>query len=126
MMSGMDSNANGAKATRRDSLRAARLANLFCPGLGQLMLGRWRVGLVQLFLFALAVAVGTGLGLMYIVDVYAGVFRAAENSRAPLTVPDPRGLYIAFGAIGFALCIMVWSLWDLGNAGKQSGGDRTP
>jgi len=101
------------KATRQDSLRVARLVNFFCPGMGQILIGRWLAGAIQLALFTLSVAVGVGLGLLYIVRIYANVIHAAQDSRAPLMAPDPRGLYVALAALGFAIVIMLWSVWDL-------------
>ena len=65
----------------------ALLLNFFLPGLGSFLLGKWRVGLAQLVLFATAVLSITygfhgAYGWMVLVGVWAwGLFTAEYSPR---------------------------------------------
>ncbi len=111
------------RASRHSKARFARWINLFCPGLGQILIGRWRIGLVQLMLFLLSAAVSMGLGMLEIVRIYLSVIHAANDPRAHIVQPDYARLGWALFALGVAVSTQLWSVWD---AGKQSGTKRLP
>jgi hypothetical protein len=92
----------------------AQLLSLVCPGLGQLLTGRWAAGISQLLVFLGSATVALGLGLKAAVRTYAAVFAVVQDPTAPFPEPDFRALAPALAALGLALASVVWSVWDAG------------
>ena len=101
------------RADEASSLRAGRIANLFCPGLGHLLVGRWAKGLFFLSLFIVFAGGGIAAALTAVVQVYAGVFRVVSDSAAPLPRASVPLLVAAFSGIGGTLLLILWSVFDL-------------
>jgi len=101
------------RADAEGSLRAARFVNLLCPGLGHLLVGRWRRGLVFLVLFLILAGGGLAAGVAAVVQVYVGVFRSVSSPAAALPRVSPRLLLAALGGIAGSVILIIWSVCDL-------------
>jgi len=111
------------RVSPRNRARFARWINLFCPGLGQILIGRWKSGLVFLFTFLFMAAVSMGLTLEEIIRIYMSVVRATSDVRQEIAQPNYMRIGWALAALVVAVLIQLWSVWD---AGKESGGKRVP
>ncbi len=74
----------------------ALLLNFIVPGLGSLLLSKWRVGAIQFVLWALAIfafsrSFYTALALLVIIAVYAwGLYTAEYSPRTGGVTKQPR------------------------------------
>lgn len=74
----------------------ALFLNFFCPGLGSLALGKWRIGLAQLALVALALlafrySVYSMYAIIVLIAVWGwGLFTAEYNPRTGGVLKTPR------------------------------------
>mgnify|MGYP006297936407 CR=1 FL=1 len=102
----------------RDRPRVARLLSFVCPGLGQLVTGRWLTGLAQLGLFLLGGGIAVTLAVTQLVALYTSAFAQMQDSTAELATPDASFIPLLLGSVGLALVAWVWSILD---AGKKTG-----
>ena len=100
---------------------SARLLSTICPGLGQLISGRWASGLLQMGVFLTALV---SAGLMLIGQLFLA-YRIAFSldSHPQAEFPDLGGAHFVLpfvSSIAVALLVAAWSIWD---AGKEPGTD---
>lgn len=91
--------------------------------MGQILIGRWKSGLIFLFSFLTTAAVSMGLAMEEIIRIYLSVFRATSDPRQQIALPNYTRIGWGLAALVAAVLILLWSVWD---AGKQSGGKRVP
>ena len=104
--------AGNARVDAGDRRRFARVVNLLCPGLGQLLTGRWRTGLVFLGLFLAAAGTAMGVSLTLILRIYTTAASAMRDSTVELQGTTANEVAWVLGALGVAVTVLVASLWD--------------
>ena len=107
---------------RSRSKWSGRLLSTVCPGLGQIVCGRWVAGVVQMGVFLAALATACVMLVGQLLLAYRAAFAMDTDPQADLPDLGGIGFVLPFvSSLAVALLVAVWSIWD---AGKKSGAKR--
>ncbi len=98
------------------NIKTAKIASIFCPGLGQLMEGKYVKGVIQLVVFVLSITIPMVILFRLLISIVENVVKGNSWVYAHEAISQSIPWGILLSCILMAISIGIWSVWDAGQS----------